>query len=78
MNVLEECMISGFHRGVDENCTLLDHDVASSGNSLPTFRDNVSGPYSRVKNPFRKDITTSRCVTNQKNAVLILEETSGL
>ena len=33
-----------------ENCALLCHDAASSGSSLPTFRDNLSGPTFRVKN----------------------------
>jgi hypothetical protein len=36
------CVISGFRREADENCALLDCYAASSGNSLPTFRDNLS------------------------------------
>jgi hypothetical protein len=36
---------SGFRREVDENCALLGHYAASSGNSLPTFRDNLSVPF---------------------------------
>jgi len=43
--------ISGFRREVDENCALLGCYAASSGNLLPTFWDNLSVPYSRVKNP---------------------------
>jgi hypothetical protein len=35
-------VISGFPREVDENCALLGHYAASSGNSLPTFRNNLS------------------------------------
>jgi hypothetical protein len=35
-------LISGFHRKVDGNCTLLLSYAASSGNFLPTFRDNLS------------------------------------
>jgi len=31
------------------NCALLVHYAASSGNSLPTFRDNLSAPSSRFK-----------------------------
>jgi hypothetical protein len=42
--------ISGFRREVDENCVLLGYNAASSGNFLPTFRDNLSVPYSRIKN----------------------------
>jgi hypothetical protein len=34
---------------VFEICALLGYNAASSGNPLPTFRDNVSVPYSRVK-----------------------------
>jgi len=40
--------ISGFFCEVDENCALLGHYVASSGNFLSTFRDNLSFPSSRV------------------------------
>jgi len=43
-------MISSFRREAHENCALLGYYVASSGNSLPTFRNNVSVPSSRVKN----------------------------
>jgi hypothetical protein len=35
---------------VDENYVHLGYYGASSGNLLPTFRDNVSVPSSRVKN----------------------------
>jgi len=41
----------GFSREVDENFSLLGYYAASSGNSLPTFRNNLSVPYSGVKNP---------------------------
>jgi hypothetical protein len=42
-------VISGFRRDVDENCGLLGYYEASSANPLPTFRDNVSVPFSRMK-----------------------------
>jgi hypothetical protein len=42
-------MTSGFRREADKNCSLLDYYAASSGNSLPTFRDNLSVQSSRVK-----------------------------
>jgi hypothetical protein len=42
------CVISGFHREVDENYALLSSHAASSGNFLPAFRDNLSLPPSRV------------------------------
>ena len=44
-------LISGFCREVDENCALLGRYAANSGNSLPTFRDNLSVLSSRVDNP---------------------------
>jgi hypothetical protein len=48
-------LISGFRRDVDEICGLLGNYTASRGNHLPTFRDNVSIPSSRVKIPSRKE-----------------------
>jgi hypothetical protein len=42
-------LISGFHRDADEACVLLGYNAAASSNHLPTFRDNVSVPSSRVK-----------------------------
>jgi hypothetical protein len=46
------CVISGFIRIVDKTCAVLGYHAASSVNALPTFRDNVSVPYSRGKNGF--------------------------
>jgi hypothetical protein len=48
-------LISGFHRVVDEFCSLLGYYAAACGNCLPTFRDNVSVPSSRVKSPRGKE-----------------------
>jgi hypothetical protein len=42
-------VISGCRRDVDEICALLGYYSASSGNPLPTFRDNVSVQSSRAK-----------------------------
>jgi hypothetical protein len=36
------CVISGFLREVDEVSALLGNYATYSGNSLPTFRDNIS------------------------------------
>jgi hypothetical protein len=47
-------MISSFRREVDEICVLLGYCTASSGNSLPTFRNNLYVPLSSVKNPKEK------------------------
>ena len=41
-NGYQSYVISGLHREVDENCALLRYYAASSGYSLPTFRDNLS------------------------------------
>ena len=36
------CVMLGFHREVDENCTLLVYWAVSSGNFLPTSWDNLT------------------------------------
>jgi hypothetical protein len=38
-------MISGFRSEVDQICALPGYYAAYSGNSVPTFRDNLSVPY---------------------------------
>jgi hypothetical protein len=43
------CAISGFFCDVEETCALLGNYAAESGNYVPTFRDNLSVPSSRVK-----------------------------
>jgi hypothetical protein len=43
------CVMSGFRREVAENCALLGHYAAISGNFLPTLRENLSGPTLRVQ-----------------------------
>ena len=45
-----DCVISGFRREVNGN-GVLGYYAATSGNFLPTFRVNLSVPYSGVKNP---------------------------
>ena len=47
-------VIQAFHREGDEICALQGCCAAYSGNSLPTFRDNLSVPSSRVKNPKKR------------------------
>ena len=49
------CVILGFRREVDKNCSLLVCYAASSGNSLPTFRNNISVPSLRIKNPRKEE-----------------------
>jgi len=46
-------VISGFRREGHESCALLGCYAANSGNSLPTFRDNIIGPI--FKGPRRWD-----------------------
>jgi hypothetical protein len=50
-------VVSGFHLEVDENCGILGHDAASSGNFLPTFRDKLLVLSSRVKSKNIEDGT---------------------
>jgi hypothetical protein len=45
-----------WRRGRHETCVLLGCYAASSGNPLPTFRDNVSVPSSRVKKSQKRRI----------------------
>ena len=42
-------MISNFRREGDEKCDLLGHYAASSGKFLPTFLNDISVQFSRVK-----------------------------
>jgi len=46
-------MVSGFSCEVDDFCDLVVYYAAYGGNSLPTFRDNLSAPFSRVKKLYR-------------------------
>jgi hypothetical protein len=43
-------VIADFRSEADEKCALLGYYAASSGNLLPTFRDNLSVPSSGFKN----------------------------
>jgi hypothetical protein len=42
-------VISDFRRDVDESYAVLGYYAALSGSAVPTFRDNLSVPSSRVK-----------------------------
>jgi hypothetical protein len=56
------CLISGFHRKVDEVCAVLGYYAVSSGNFLLRFWDNLSfgfltpeeGTNSMAENTFKK------------------------
>jgi hypothetical protein len=72
-------VISGFRREVQNIRAALGYYRAYSGNSLPTFRDNLSVSSSWVKDPtslFRNVcrellLRSIRCVIYQKSADLI-------
>ena len=51
-------VINDLEKRRDENCAVLGYYAASSGNSLPAFRDNLSVPPAKVKNSKRKPNTT--------------------
>ena len=54
--------VSGFHREVDEDSVIVGYCAASSGNSLLTFRDNLSVLSSGAKKmgPFGFPETSTR------------------
>ena len=59
------CMISSFRRDADEICVLLRCYASSSGNSVPTFRDNFSVPLSSLKQFKQSSRTVSySCLLN--------------
>jgi hypothetical protein len=49
-------MILGFSRDIDKICPIMGYYAASSGNSLPKFRNNVSVSPSMVKNFKKQDL----------------------
>jgi hypothetical protein len=57
---------SGCRREVDENYALMGYYALSSGNLLPKFRDILSVPSSRVKNP-KGDSYPSAALSNRYN-----------
>ena len=77
---MSESVMSGFPRGVNQIFALLGFYEAYSGNSIPTFRDNLSVPSSRVKQSKKMGLigcpetlvtTDLRCITSQKSEDLI-------
>jgi len=72
-----------------EICAVLGYYVTWSGNSLLTFWDNPSFPFSRVENPdpgrwdryvvlkYWYGITTTHCIISQKNMGLIYFSTEA-
>jgi hypothetical protein len=43
------CVVSGFRRGVNEICALLELYAASNGSFIPMFQDNFMGPIFKGK-----------------------------
>ena len=56
------CVASGFHREVDENCALRSSYAATIGDFLPTFRNNLSVPPTRVHK-----LTVRNCLFSLRN-----------
>ena len=63
---------ASFRREVDVNCALLDCYAASSGNSLPTFRGNLSVPSSRLKKRWDRQVVPKRRlgITTTKSVIV--------
>jgi len=57
-------VILGYRRDVDENCVLMGYYSASSGNFLPTFKDNgwVGCPETSVRNSYSLSNNETKCV----------------
>jgi hypothetical protein len=67
-------VVSGFRREVNENCALLGNYAACSGNSLPSFRDNLSVllwilALEERTDKFSRNNLKKRCVKSQKSEV---------
>jgi hypothetical protein len=56
------CVISRFRPEVDENCALLGYYVASSGNSIPTFRGQPISPIFKCQEFKKKEMLPMGCL----------------
>ena len=70
------CVTSDFRRDADEIYALLGHYVAYSDNSLPTFRDNLSVRFQRVKKSDPNFLLTFRDNRSVPPSRVIGKETS--
>jgi hypothetical protein len=59
--------ILGLRHNLADNCALLSYYTVSSGNLLPTFRDNLSVQSSSVKNPKHFGFSTLEDWTSARN-----------
>jgi len=65
--------MSGCRSEADENCVRPGYYATGSGDLLPTFQENLSGPIfesQQVVPQRRYGITTTRCTITRDNAVL--------
>jgi hypothetical protein len=58
--IMNISVISGFGHNVHEICALPGYYAALNGTSVPTFRDNLSVPSSRVKKFKKKGFLLER------------------
>ena len=63
---IQNCLISGLRREVDESCALPGYYTASTDNSRPSTREVYPEGCRH-----RRGITTTRCIITQNSAVLI-------
>ena len=70
-------MISGLPHKVDDNCALLGHYAACSGNFLPTFRDNPWVSSTGVDDPEEKFLSFSLGFFTPKDGTVRLSRNVG-
>jgi hypothetical protein len=66
-NTTVRVCVSGFRRDVDKICVFLGYYEESSGNPLPTYRDNVSVLSSRVKKIYWPETSVNNYHTTPRN-----------
>ena len=62
---VQNYVISGFRRDVNEICALLEIYAAWDGSFLPTFRDNLSVPSLRAKRSAGLGLLDLKCGTDR-------------
>jgi hypothetical protein len=66
--------LSGFGGEVDQNYVLLCYYAASNGKLLPTFRDNVSFPSSRVKDFLPLNNNPEESNSQIRNSIIFMDK----
>jgi len=61
-------VISGLCYELDDICPLLGRYAAYSGNSLPTFQDNISAPHSVVKVKVKINLTLEQATKAERGS----------